>query len=159
MTNSTLHISILSLFINLKNYFPGMVTGTLSRESVQKAFEKGLSASQILSFFRAMAHRSQIKTAIENKWPTSIPPTIEDQLYLWEQEQFRLLASSAVLYTEFSNTLEYEQFVTKADLHKCLLACSHPIGYKPKSQLASIQRKLLVVSEEGHSVFRKDFSR
>ena len=159
MTDSTLYISILSLFITLKHHFPGMVTGTLSRESLHGAFEKGLTAAQILSFFRSVAHPSQIKTALENDWHTPVPPTIEDQLHLWEQERFRLVATPAFLYTGFNTALEYEQFSSKAKSLNVLLACSHPLHSDGlKSNIALLQRKLLVISEEGHKRLRQHSS-
>ncbi|KGG52924.1 transcription factor Tfb2 family protein [Mitosporidium daphniae] len=160
MTNSSLHISILSLFVTLKNHFPGMATGVLSRESLQSAFERGLTSTQILSFFRSVAHPSQIKVAIENNWPTPVPPTIEDQLNLWEQERYRLVATPAVLYTGFNTSLEYEQFVSKAESLNSLLACSYPLDKDtPKSNFASLQRKLMVISEEGHQKLRQGLAR
>lgn len=62
-TNSPLHLSILSLFIKIKTRFPNMIYGTLKQDSVQDAFKKGITASQLIKFITTHCHpimRSQV---------------------------------------------------------------------------------------------------
>ena len=46
-TDSTLQISILSLFINMQTRFANMVVGLLTRDSVREALGRGITADQV----------------------------------------------------------------------------------------------------------------
>ena len=162
-TNNTLSISILSLFVHLKTRFPNLVTGTLSRESCQRAFEKGISAYQILKYLEDHAH-PQMKAHRTTKsiLPTDkllfektepsvsnlgtntssvISVTIKDQLYLWESEKHRVKEAPAYLYSQFVDTSEYEKAKQFANQQGHLL-------------YAMDSRRILIISQLGHHTIR-----
>lgn len=57
-TSSPLQIALLSLFITLKSRHPNLVTGKLTKSSVQKAVRLGITADQIINFLSTNAHPS-----------------------------------------------------------------------------------------------------
>lgn len=57
-TSSPLQIALLSLFVSLKSRHPNLVTGKLTKSSVQKAVRLGITADQIINFLSTNAHPS-----------------------------------------------------------------------------------------------------
>ncbi|XP_066921329.1 general transcription factor IIH subunit 4-like [Clytia hemisphaerica] len=130
-TESALQVSLLSLFTDIKSRFPDFTVGTLSRESVQQALACGISASQIIDFLRTRARPQMLsRTPI-------IPPTITDQIKLWEMERDRLRYTEGVLYNQFLAQSDFEMLRRYADENQHLL-------------WANSQKRLMVVSKEGH---------
>lgn len=130
-TKSALEIALLSLFTHMKSRFPEFCVGILSRESVQQALSCGISAIQIIEFLQSRAHPQMlIETPI-------LPPTITDQIKLWELERDRLRYSEGVLYNQFLSQTDYEMLRRFAEERSVLLWSNN-------------QKRLMVVSKAGH---------
>jgi len=135
-TESQLQIALISLFTDVKSRFPDFTVGTLSRESVQQALACGISAAQIIDFLRTRAHPQML-----NSNPV-IPPTITDQIKLWEMERDRLRYTEGVLYNQFLAQGDFEMLRKYADDKNHLL-------------WANSQKRLMVVSKSGHDDVKK----
>jgi len=83
-TDNPLQTAVLNLFVSLKYRFPNLVVGSITRESVKKALDNGISAEQIISYLTTHAHPQMRK----NK--PLLPVTVQDQIRLWELERNRL---------------------------------------------------------------------
>lgn len=80
-TNSNLHLSILSTFTKLLLRFDTFVVAHMTRETVQEAFQVGITARQITQFLRSNAHRK----TIEAHGPLHcVPPTVIDQVIYFD---------------------------------------------------------------------------
>ena len=55
-TNDELNIAILKLFMREDYRFPNLVVGRLTRNSLKEAFNKRITAKQIMKFLHAHAH-------------------------------------------------------------------------------------------------------
>ncbi|KAJ5604990.1 hypothetical protein N7510_010144 [Penicillium lagena] len=113
-TSSPLQISLISLFTNLKYRFTNLVTGKITRQSVRRAIEMGITADQIISYLLTHAHPQMRKhnatysTSNASGIPPSVlPPTVTDQIRLWQLERDRLRATSGFLFKDFSAFNEY----------------------------------------------------
>lgn len=114
-TSSPLQISLISLFTNLKYRFPNLVTGKITRQSVRRAIDKGITADQIISYLSSHAHPQLRKhnatyaTSNTTDMPPSVlPPTVTDQIRLWQLERDRLRATPGFLFRDFSTLAEYQ---------------------------------------------------
>ncbi|CAG97834.1 TFIIH/NER complex subunit TFB2 [Kluyveromyces lactis] len=126
-SNSPLQIAILSLFVHLKSRFANMVTGQLTRESVRNALLNGITAEQIIAYLETHAHPRMRRLAEENLSkkleldPTVketlqvLPPTVVDQIRLWQLELDRIISYDGYLYTDFES---YQEYQTVADYAK-----------------------------------------
>ncbi|GAB7350560.1 hypothetical protein MBLNU459_g1138t1 [Dothideomycetes sp. NU459] len=108
-TSSPLLISILSLFANLKTRFPNMLTATLTKSSIQAAINAGITADQIITYLTTQAH------PILRKSLPILPPTVVDQIRLWQLEGERMKATPGFLIRDVGTAEEYEKAVTYAD--------------------------------------------
>lgn len=118
-SNSPLQIAILSLFVHLKSRFVNMVTGQITRESIRRALENGITADQIIAYLETHAHPQMRRLAEANLMkkkeldPNSkdilqiLPPTVVDQVKLWQLELDRVLAYEGSLYSDFENASEF----------------------------------------------------
>ncbi|KAF1836981.1 RNA polymerase II transcription factor B subunit 2 [Decorospora gaudefroyi] len=100
-TNSLIQIAILSLFTKLQHRFPNLVSGKLTKESVHKAVQSGITSAQIISYLTTYAHPQMQKTV------PYIPPTVMDQIRLWEYEGERVETTTGYLMREFGSDAEY----------------------------------------------------
>lgn len=131
-TDSPLHLSILSLFMRVKTKFANMIFGQLTQDSVLDAYRKGITAAQISRFLASSAH------PVMRAQKPVLPPTIVDQINLWEQDRNRLKAKSGYMYQQFMSAAAYEKTVAEANRLGAVL-------------YANPAKRLLVVSETGHS--------
>ena len=97
-TDSHLQIALLGLFTEVLYRFPNLCVGIISRDSCRQAFRctnpaiiiyrcntnfrGGITANQIIRFLN-------MHMMSTNKMSAHIPPTITDQIRLWEQERDR----------------------------------------------------------------------
>ena len=139
-TDSTLQLALLSLFCDILSRFPSFCVAVLSRESVQQALASGITAEQILNFLRTRAHPIML-----NRNPV-IPPTIADQIRLWEMERERLQFTEGVLYSEFLSQSDFETLRKYADDLNVLL-------------WANMSKRLMVVSKAGHDDVKRFWKR
>lgn len=114
-TSSPLQISLISLFTNLKYRFPNLVTGKITRQSVRRAIEMGITAEQIIAYLASHAHPQLRKHNAGHStsnsvglMPSILPPTVTDQIRLWQLERDRLRATAGFLFKDFNNSAEYE---------------------------------------------------
>uniref|UniRef100_A0A915BEV8 General transcription factor IIH subunit 4 n=2 Tax=Parascaris univalens TaxID=6257 RepID=A0A915BEV8_PARUN len=141
-TDSSLQLAILSTFTEMLYRFNDMSVGMLTRDSVRRALQVGITASQIISFLRANAHPETVVAA--NASPGVIhcvPVTVADQIRLWEDERHRLVFFDSALYSTFESEREY-------------------IGVKEYTRSQDILlwfddvQRLVVVTEEGHDMVK-----
>eukprot|EP00112_Aurelia_sp_Birch-Aquarium-sp1_P019487 Seg4826.2 transcript_id=Seg4826.2/GoldUCD/mRNA.D3Y31 product="General transcription factor IIH subunit 4" protein_id=Seg4826.2/GoldUCD/D3Y31 len=139
-TDSALQLALISLFCDILCRFPRFSVATLSRESVQQALASGITAEQIIHFLRSRAHPVMLKRT------PIIPPTITDQVKLWEMERERLQFTEGVLYNEFLSQSDFETLRKYADDCGVLL-------------WANMNKRLMVVSNAGHSDVKRFWKR
>ncbi|KAL6704341.1 RNA polymerase II transcription factor B 52 kDa subunit [Coniothyrium glycines] len=108
-TNNLIQIAILSLFTKLQHRFPNLISGKLTKESVNKAVGMGITSAQIISYLTTYAHPQMQKNV------TFIPPTVMDQIRLWEYEGERVETTSGYLMREFGSEAEYRDVMGYAD--------------------------------------------
>lgn len=105
-TDSNLQVALIGLFTELMYRFPNLVVGVITRDSVRQALKGGITADQIIGYLKQHSH-SQMQT--EGKNP--LPPTVVDQVKLWELERNRLTYDEGVLYSQFlSQVIERNRF-------------------------------------------------
>ncbi|OAX85598.1 hypothetical protein ACJ72_00012 [Emergomyces africanus] len=113
-TSSPLQISLIALFTTLKYRFPNLVTGKLTRQSVRRAVEMGITADQIISYLTTHAHPQMRKYHASKApanavgVPTVLPPTVVDQIRLWQLERDRIKATPGFLFKDFVSVAEFE---------------------------------------------------
>ncbi|KAJ8692321.1 RNA polymerase II transcription factor B 52 kDa subunit [Pleurotus ostreatus] len=101
-TDNPLQTAVLNLFVTLKYRFPNLVVGTITRDSVKKALQSGISSDQIISYLSTHAHPQMRKNN------PLLPVTVQDQIRLWELEKNRLKSQEGYLYTAFASQADYE---------------------------------------------------
>ncbi|KAL9130347.1 MAG: hypothetical protein Q9217_001449 [Psora testacea] len=102
-TSSNLQIAILTLFARLITRYPNMVAGKITRESIRRAVGMGITSDQIISYLTTHAHPQ-----MQNKNSTILPPTVVDQIRLWQLEGDRMKATVGFLFKDFNTQTEYE---------------------------------------------------
>ena len=101
-TNSTLQIAIIQLFTRLNTQYPNMVAGKINRESIRRAVSMGITSDQIISFLTTHAHPQMAKNQ------PILPPTVVDQIRLWQLEGDRMKATVGFLFKDFNTQAEFE---------------------------------------------------
>ena len=112
-TSSPLQIAVLSLFTKFKTRFPNMVTGRVTRKSVANAISHGITSDQIITYLSTHAHPQLVKKATLEGGPV-LPPTVVDQIRLWQIENERMKATPGFLFLDFESQKEYEGCVKYA---------------------------------------------
>ncbi|XP_001602702.2 general transcription factor IIH subunit 4 isoform X2 [Nasonia vitripennis] len=102
-TNSNLQVALIGLFCELLYRFPNLVVAILTRDSVRAALKSGITAVQIVGYLNQHAHNKMIDPG-----PPTLPPTIVDQIKLWENERNRFIFSEGVLYSQFHSQIDFE---------------------------------------------------
>ncbi len=105
-TSSPLQIAVLALFTDLGMRFSDMVAGRLTRESVRQAITYGITADQIVSYLAAHAHEQMSRSAAATG-RSVLPPTVVDQIRLWQLETERMKTTGGFLFKEFDSPDEY----------------------------------------------------
>ncbi|SCV05746.1 LANO_0H14268g1_1 [Lachancea nothofagi CBS 11611] len=125
-SNSPLQIAVLSLFVHLKSRFSNMVTGQITRESIRRALLNGITADQIIAYMETHAHpqmRRLAEQTLDKKLELDpnckeglqiLPPTVVDQVKLWQLELDRIISYDGYLFTDFENYQEYNMLSTYA---------------------------------------------
>ncbi|MCJ1256570.1 RNA polymerase II transcription factor B 52 kDa subunit [Lignoscripta atroalba] len=101
-TSSQLQIAILQLFARLSTRYPNMVAGKITRESIRRAVSMGITSDQIISFMSTHAHPQM------RKINPVLPPTVVDQIRLWQIEGERMKATPGFLFKDFVSAAEFE---------------------------------------------------
>lgn len=105
-TQSTLQIAVLALFSKLGMRFPDMVAGRITRASIRQAINFGITAEQVISYLSAHAHEQMHRTAALTNKPV-LPPTLVDQIRLWQLENERMKTTSGFLFRDFVDEKDY----------------------------------------------------
>lgn len=105
-TQSTLQIAVLALFCKLNMRFPDMVAGRVTRTSIRQAINFGITADQIISYMAAHAHEQMYRTATMTNKPV-LPPTVVDQIRLWQLENERMKTTGGFLFRDFEDHKEF----------------------------------------------------
>lgn len=108
-TTSDLQIAILNLFARLTARYPNLVAGKLTRQSVRGAVAMGITADQIVGFLTAHAH-----TQMRQKNNPVLPPSVVDQIRLWQIEGERMRPTNGWLFRDFATQPEYDDVVAYA---------------------------------------------
>jgi transcription initiation factor TFIIH subunit 4 len=108
-TSSPLQIAVLNLFVRLTSRFPNLVSGKLTKDSVQRAITYGITSDQIISYLATHAHPQMHKSN------PVLPPTVVDQIRLWQIEGDRMEATPGFLLKSFASPLEYKETVRYAE--------------------------------------------
>jgi transcription initiation factor TFIIH subunit 4 len=125
-TSSALQTSLLALFSNLRSRHPNLVTAKMTKASVQRAVQAGITADQIISYLISHAHpqmrRHAARAAAAASDPAKaaqaasvIPATVLDQIHLWQIEKDRMTTTPGYLMRDFSSQAEYERYWQFAD--------------------------------------------
>uniref|UniRef100_A0A8C9YH21 General transcription factor IIH subunit 4 n=1 Tax=Sander lucioperca TaxID=283035 RepID=A0A8C9YH21_SANLU len=139
-TDSELQIALVALFSEMLYRFPNVVVAQVTRESVQQAIANGITAQQIIHFLRTRAHPVMLKQT------PVLPPTITDQIRLWELERDRLRFSEGVLYNQFLSQVDFEVLRDRAQGLGCLV-------------WQDAAHRVMVVSPQGHSEVKRFWKR
>jgi transcription initiation factor TFIIH subunit 4 len=108
-TSSPLQVAVLNLFVKLTGRQANFIAGKLTKDSVQRAISYGITADQIISYLASNAH-GQLR---RNK--TILPPTVVDQIRLWQIEGDRMLATPGYLLKQFPGQKDYKEMVDYAE--------------------------------------------
>ncbi|KAF9979764.1 RNA polymerase II transcription factor B 52 kDa subunit [Mortierella antarctica] len=130
-TDSPLQIAVLNLFVHLRDRFPNMVTGVVTRDSIRRALSKGITAEQIITYLNAHAHAQM------RKHSPILPLTVVDQIRLWEIEKNRLRPQASWLYSQFSRPQDFDSTLQYASELGVVL-------------WSNAKRRLIAITAEGH---------
>ncbi|KAG5913303.1 hypothetical protein E4U42_001298 [Claviceps africana] len=86
--------------------FPDMVAGRVTRTSIRQAINFGITADQIISYMAAHAHEQMHRTAAATNKPI-LPPTVVDQIRLWQLENERMKTTGGFLFRDFDDHKEF----------------------------------------------------
>ncbi|KAI9784877.1 MAG: RNA polymerase II transcription factor B 52 kDa subunit [Candelina submexicana] len=100
-TSSPLQIAVLALFTRLSTRYPNMVSGRISRESIRRAIGTGITSDQIITYLTTHAHPQMRKNT------PILPPTVVDQIRLWQIEGERMKSTVGLLFKDFATLEEY----------------------------------------------------
>ncbi|VEN54900.1 unnamed protein product [Callosobruchus maculatus] len=141
-TDSNLQVALISLFTELIYRFPNLVVGVITRDSVRQALRGGITADQIIGYLKQHAH-PQTYTS-ESKNP--LPPTVVDQIKLWELERNRLTYSEGVLYSQFLSQADFNVLKEYAKTNGWLIWCNK-------------EKRTLVINKSAHDDVKKFWKR
>lgn len=145
-TDSNLQVALLGLFTELLYRFPNLVVGVLTRDSVRQALKGGITAEQIVSYLEQYAHPNMMNTESAVKTRSSLPPTVVDQIKLWENERNRFVYTEGVVYNQF---LSQADFITLRDYAQSISVLVWQ----------SERNRTMVVTKNGHDDVKKFWKR
>ena len=92
-----------------------MVSGRITRNSIREAISHGITSDQIISYLSTHAHPQLLKKSVAQGGGPVLPPTVVDQIRLWQIENERMKATPGFLFKEFESQKEYEGCCRYAD--------------------------------------------
>lgn len=92
-TSKSYEKSILNLFSKTVYALPNLVKARLDEESMCRAFSKGIMARQILKYL--------------NEFSDGVPPSVANQIIIWENKQYRIKDNNAIMYSDFLHLSDY----------------------------------------------------
>ena len=99
----TSQVQVISEFAELLYQLPNLVVAQVTRESVLRAVDCGVSTQQIVDFLERNAH--PLMAALT----PILPETVVDQMRLWAAERDRLRAAPARLYENFVSFAVFDE--------------------------------------------------
>lgn len=115
-TSSPLQIAVLALFTKLTARYPNMVSGRVTKDSIRNAISHGITSDQVVSYLSTHAHPQLLKHSQAQGGGPILPPTVVDQIRLWQLENERMKATPGFLFRDFEGGLkEYEDCAKYAD--------------------------------------------
>lgn len=159
-TSSPLQTSLLALFTNLRSRHPNLITAKITKSSVQRAVQAGITAEQIISYLTSHAHPQMRRHAAQAAATASdranaaqaasvIPATVLDQIHLWQIEKDRMTTTAGYLMKEFGTQAEYERYWQFADQIGVLVWRSDRKRMFFVNQIESLQRFMRSSRESG----------
>lgn len=94
-TSRTYDRNVLSLFSMTVSVFPNLVRACFDEESILSAFNKGITAKQILKYLQEHSE--------------NVPRNIVNQINIWEQKQHRIRTRNGYLYHDFNHLSDFYQ--------------------------------------------------
>lgn len=116
--------------------------GILTRESIRQALRGGITADQIIGYLRQHVHPQMQNSETKNP----LPPTVVDQIKLWELERNRLTYLDGVLYSQFLSQADFNVLREYAHSNGHLIWCNK-------------EKRTMVVSKGGHDDVKKFWKR
>lgn len=135
-TDNRLQIALIALFCEVHYRFPNIVIGLITRDSIRQALKSGMSAQQIINYLLMHAHPS----VRDSQHP--VPPTLVDQIHLWEREREKFVFTEGRLYSQFNSQSDFDL------LRKYAESLGYLIFDNPSA-------RVMVVHEDGHEGVRK----
>ena len=112
-TSSPLWARVLKLFTHTEYLLPNLIVGSLTREALHNAIDKGISASDVEAFLNSNAHARMLQKKGEEGGAV-MPETVIDQLHLWARERHRLSINKCALFQGFRSVEEFNAAETYA---------------------------------------------
>ncbi|KAI1080018.1 transcription factor Tfb2 [Whalleya microplaca] len=112
--HSPLHIAVLSLFSDLKFRFRGLASGHLTRASIRRAIDMGITSDQIIAYLTTHADEQMYRHAAAANKPV-LPPVVIDQIRLWQIDTERMRTRDGYLFKDFEEYKEYRAVADFAD--------------------------------------------
>lgn len=137
-----LDLAIIGLFAHIKDEFPNMIHGYITKDTIQGAYRKGITSDQLIHYLEIHTHpiiviKNNIGSGSSNKDKfqeanasntviNKIPPNICDQLRLWEQDMERLktIEPASYLYENFLDQTTFDLFVEETKRINALMYSS-----------------------------------
>ncbi|XP_053201118.1 general transcription factor IIH subunit 4-like [Panonychus citri] len=135
-TNSSLKMALVALFTEMQYRLPNVGIGLLNRDSIRQALKNGITAEQVICFLRAHAHPKMKR----------LPPTVVDQIRLWEIERDRFIFKEGSLYNQFLSQGDFQLLRNYAN------DAGHLIWDNPS-------KRVMVVTNAGHDDVRRFWKR
>ena len=107
-TSSPLEIAVLALFTKLGTRYPNMVSGKITRFSIRTAIQHGIESEQIITYLSTHAHPQLLKKSNAQGGGPVLPPTVVDQIRLWQLENERMTTTPGFLFRDFESQKEYD---------------------------------------------------
>ncbi len=159
-TSSPLQTSLLALFTNLRSRHPNLITAKMTKLSVQRAVQAGITAEQIIAYLTSHAHPQMRRHAQAAAAAASdpakaaqassvIPATVLDQIHLWQIEKDRMTTTLGYLMKDFGTQAEYERYWQFADQIGVLVWRSERKRMFFVNQIESLRRFMKSTRESG----------
>lgn len=130
-THSEYEKSVIHLFCNVVTKLPNLIKGMITEESVNMAFDKGITSEQIIHFLE-----SSVKGG-------GLSPTVGNQIRIWESKRNRIYMAPGYLYSNFLNLSDYQKVLKFCVDNSCLME-------------SDLEKRIIVIRLEAHSLV-KDF--
>jgi len=137
-TDSNLQVALIALFTELIYRFPNLVVGVITRDSIRQALRGGITADQIIGYLRQHQHPQMLTGDVKQ----TLPPTIVDQIKLWELERNRLTYHEGVLYSQFLSQADFNVLKEYAQSNGVLIWCNK-------------EKRTLVINKHAHDDVKK----